>query len=141
MLLHRQKCLLIKSQQDNKNYMLNTKLPEIKLDTKTLIDTAKEIQAGGDVIHQSVGEISISLDRLVRLLEKRVIKHSNGTVEQVSLPLKEEDVNKLIDRMFSEAKNLLKDIYKHQNLGRKYNLVMFIIGFISLIIIATLIFY
>jgi len=121
--------------------MLNAnKLLDIKLDTKTLIDTAKEIQAGGDVMHQSVGEISISLDRLVRLLEKRVIKYSNGTVEEISLPVKKEYVETLIDRMFLETRSLLKDIYKHQNTGRKYNLAMFIIGITTLIIITALIF-
>lgn len=120
--------------------MLNTKSPDIKLDTKTRIDTAKEIQAGGDVIHQSVGEISISLDRLARLLEKRVVKHSNGTIEEISLSLKKEYVETLINRMFLEARSLLEDIYKHQNCGRKYNLAMFGIGMITLIIITFLIF-
>lgn len=118
----------------------NTKLPDIKLDTKTLIDTAKEIQAGGDVIHQSVGEISISLERLVKLLEKRVIKHPDGTVEEIGLSLKEDYVDKLIDRMFSEARDFLKVIYEHQNLGRKYNLAMFVIGVIALVIITLFIF-
>lgn len=121
--------------------MLNTtKLPDIKLDTKTLIDTAKEIQAGGDVIHQSVGEISISLERLVKLLEKRTIKHSNGTVEEIALQLEKGYVDKLINRMFSEADSLLKDIYKHQDNGRKYTLIMFVAGLIALIITTFLIF-
>lgn len=115
-------------------------LPDIKLDTKTLIDTAKEIQAGGEIIHQSVGEISISLDRLMRLLEKRTIKHSNGTVEKISIDIEKDDVDKLTSKMFEEARSFLKDVYDHQNKGRIYNVALFFIGFASLIIIANIIF-
>lgn len=118
----------------------NQLVPIIKLDTKTLIDTAKEIQAGGEVIHQSVGEISISLDRLMRLLEKRTIKHSNGTIEKIGLDIEKDDIDKLINNMFTEARSFLNDIYKHQNNGRKYNLLMFILGLISSVIAIYIIF-
>lgn len=120
--------------------MLNTKVPDIKLDTKTLIDTAREIQAGGEIIHQSVGEISISLDRLVRLLEKRTIKHSNGTVEKIDLDIDNNYVDKLTDRMFMEARSFLDEVYKHQRNGRKYNLAMFFLGATSLVIAIFIIF-
>jgi hypothetical protein len=115
-------------------------LPDIKLDTKTLIDTAKEIQAGGEIIHQSVGEISISLDRLTGLLEKRTIKHSNGTVEKIGIDIEKDDVDKLINKMFVEARSFLKDVYNHQNKGRRYNLAMFTLGFISLVVAVYIIF-
>lgn len=123
-----------------------TEVAEIKAilpDVKTVIDTAREIKAGGETAHQVIGEISISLERLLGLNKKRTIdrKDNEGRITETETvePLFDECYIKgeLINKFFEKTDRYLKMIYDNQREERKcrYSFWGFVILLVALIVI------
>ena len=90
---------------------------------KAIVDTAEEIKSGGESIHQIIGELSISLERIAKIHDKK----EDWTKEDISI---------LIDKMFLEGKYLLKQVYENQDKTRTFILkIIFIFAVTSVIII------
>lgn len=88
---------------------------------KAIVDTAKEIKSGGESVHQIVGELSISIERIAKI---------HNSKEDWT----KEDVSKLIDRMFIEGKQLLKQIYENQEKTRSFILKIVVIIAITTVV-------
>lgn len=82
---------------------------------KVVLDTAKEISASGETIHQTFGELSISLERLLT----KVVKVTNGNDGSKVTETKEWLVDKdkqqeLVDMYLKKASLLLDKVYENQ---------------------------
>lgn len=92
---------------------------------KAIVDTAKEIKSGGESVHQIIGELSISLERIAKI---------HNSKEDWT----KEDVSQLIDRMFLEGQYLLKQIYENQNKTRTFILkIVLIIAITTIVVVLT----
>lgn len=92
-------------------------MKNIKEDFKTIIDTAREIKAGGETAHQVIGETSISVERLLNLNKTRVIEYPDGRKETIkNETTSNEDYlgKEFIDVFFKETKAYLKMVYDNQ---------------------------
>ena len=82
---------------------------------KIIIDTAKEISASGETIHQTFGELSISLERLLT----KSVKVTDGKDGSIVTETKDWLTNKteqkeLVKNYYEQANKLLERVYEHQ---------------------------
>ena len=114
---------------------MTAEIKDVLPSVKTIIDTAKEIKAGGESAHQVIGEIGISLERLLSLNKTHTIKHTNGTEETIKIepPFEKEYLKGplLLDRFFDEVEKCLNMIYANQREERKCRYLFW--GFVVLL--------
>ena len=103
---------------------------------KILIDTAKEISAGGETIRQTFGELSISLERLLT----KTTKTTSGTdgsqiIEKKEWLIKKEEHDELVNMYLNKSSSLLDKVYKNQKDTKQliFNITRLILGSILLV--------
>lgn len=107
---------------------------------RIVLDTAKEISASGETIHQTFGELSISLERLLT----KVVKVTNGNDGSKVTETKEWLIDKdkqqdLVDMYFKKASLLLDRVYENQkNTKQLIFMIVFLIFIIVLLIFFVL---
>lgn len=82
---------------------------------RVVLDTAKEISASGETIHQTFGELSISLERLLT----KFVKVTNGSDGSKVTETKEwlidaDKQQELVDMYLKKASSLLDNVYENQ---------------------------
>ena len=87
---------------------------------RVVLDTAKEISASGETIHQTFGELSISLERLLT----KFVKITNGNDGSKVTETKEWLIDKakqqeLVDMYLKKASLLLDKVYENQKDTKK----------------------
>ncbi len=105
---------------------------------KVVVDTAKEISASGETIHQTFGELSISLERLLT----KVVKITNGNDGSKVTETKEWLIDKakqqeLVDMYLKKASSLLDKVYENQKDTKK---LIFKIAFLIFVTVSLVFF-
>lgn len=82
---------------------------------KVILNTAEEISASGETIHQTFGELSISLERLLTKGVK-VINGNDGSkvTETKEWLINEDKQQELVDMYLKKASSLLDKVYENQ---------------------------
>lgn len=82
---------------------------------RVVLDTAKEISASGETIHQTFGELSISLERLLTKVAKVTDGNDGSKVtETKEWLIKDDNQQELVDMYLKKATSLLDKVYENQ---------------------------
>lgn len=90
--------------------MANAKLG-INEQAKTIINAARLVKSGGESIDQIIGQISISLDRLAKLKERKE--------EKTQYEWSKKEIGQLIEKLFEKTDKYIKIIYDNQEKERR----------------------
>lgn len=113
---------------------MNNILPKDLL--KIVVDTAKEISASGETIHQTFGELSISLERLLT----KVVKITNGNDGSKVIETKEwltdkNEQKELVKNYYEQANKLLERVYENQRYTKQLIFNIALLIFLAIILI------
>ncbi len=105
---------------------------------KVVVDTAKEISASGETIHQTFGELSISLERLLTKTVKVTDGNDGSKITETKEWLTDKEEQKeLVKNYYKQANELLEQVYENQ---RHTKQLIFNITSLILLVIFTIFF-